>query len=29
MAKIEALAQARWQFGPGHGAVTIIGCKEV
>ncbi len=27
-AKRDALIQARQQFGPGAGAVTIIGCKE-
>jgi hypothetical protein len=27
-AKMNALIQARQQFGPGAGAVTIIGCKE-
>ena len=28
-AKMDALKQARQQFGPGAGAVTIVSCKEV
>ena len=28
-AKVNALVQARQQFGSGGGAVTIVGCKEV
>ena len=28
-AKADALVQARQQFGPGAGSVTIISCKEV
>ena len=28
-AKMNALVQARQQFGSGAGAVTIVGCKEV
>jgi hypothetical protein len=28
-AKRDALIQARQQFGPGAGAVTVVGCKEV
>ena len=27
-AKMNALVQARQQFGSGAGAVTIVGCKE-
>jgi hypothetical protein len=28
-AKMDALKQARQQFGPSAGAVTIVSCKEV
>lgn len=28
-AKMDAIVLARQQFGPGHGAVTIIGCREI
>ena len=28
-ARADALVQARAQFGPGAGAVTIVSCKEV
>ena len=28
-ARADALLQARAQFGPGAGAVTIVSCKEV
>lgn len=28
-ARADALIQARQQFGPGAGAVTIVSCKEI
>ena len=28
-AQMDALKQARQQFGPGAGSVTIVSCKEV
>lgn len=28
-ARMDAIVQARAQFGPGAGSVTIISCKEV